>query len=69
MRMGVWIVTAVLVAACSGGGDSGDAGAKTADDEGVFDPMVGTMDRAAGVEDLSSSRKEEMDRAVEEQER
>jgi major membrane immunogen (membrane-anchored lipoprotein) len=34
-------------------------------EEGVFDPMISTMDRAAGVEDLSMSRKEEMDNAIE----
>ena len=62
---------ALAVAACSGaapdsaaektGGNAADAG----QDESVFDPMVGTMDRAAGVEELGIDRKAQTDAAVE----
>lgn len=33
-------------------------------EEGVFDPMVGSMDRARGVEDMGMDRKDEMDAAI-----
>jgi hypothetical protein len=36
--------------------------------ETVFDPMISTMDRAKGVEDINMNRKAEMDAALEEQE-
>ncbi len=35
------------------------------EDEGVFDPMVGTIDRAEGVQDLNMDRKNRMDEAIE----
>jgi hypothetical protein len=35
-------------------------------DETVFDPMIGTMDRAKSVEDLGMARKNAMDEALEE---
>ncbi len=35
----------------------------------TFGPMVGTMDRAAGVEQLNQDRKGRLDRALEESER
>lgn len=44
--------------------DKGASGASDAPEETVFDPMVGTMDRARGVEDLGMSRKDEMDAAL-----
>jgi len=50
------LFSALLVlslSACDGGKPSDKSGAQ---DEGVFDPMVGTMDRAKGVEDLTNQR-------------
>jgi hypothetical protein len=38
------------------------------EEEGVFDPMVGTMDRAKAVEGVGASRKEEMDKRLEQAE-
>jgi len=49
-------LTACL-AACSG--------EKPEEGEGVFDPMVGTMDRAKGVEDLTNQRRDNLDEAEE----
>ena len=34
-------------------------------DEGVFDPLVGTIDRAEGVQDAGTDRKSQMDEAIE----
>ncbi len=60
---------AVLLASCGDTGTTGSVGSKDAqvDKEPaptVFDPMVGTMDRAAAVEELSLSRKGELDAAI-----
>jgi hypothetical protein len=38
-----------------------------AERENVFDPMVSSMDRARGVEDINMNRKAEMDAALEEE--
>ena len=60
-----------LLAGCGDTGTTGtvtggqDAKVEEEPEETVFDPMVGTMDRAAAVEDLSMSRKDEMDEAIE----
>jgi hypothetical protein len=35
------------------------------EEEGVFDPLVGTIDRAKAVEDTNMQRKDEMDAAIE----
>ena len=66
---------AVLLASC------GDASTTTTTSAGgqdasvdeelaptVFDPMVGTMDRARGVEDLSNNRMDELNRQLAESE-
>ena len=72
MRGLLWsFALAVLLAGCGDTGTTGtatgsqDAKVEEEPEETVFDPMVGTMDRAATVEDLSMSRKDEMDEAIE----
>lgn len=57
-----------FLAACDNADGPADADAvekPAAPEETVFDPMVGTMDRAQGLEDTSRSRKDEMDAAIE----
>jgi hypothetical protein len=39
-----------------------------AEEEGVFDPMVGTLDRAAEVDELSKGRMDKLDEQLEESE-
>jgi PBP1b-binding outer membrane lipoprotein LpoB len=39
-----------------------------AENEGVFDPMVGTLDRAEAVDDLSSNRMDQLNQQLEENE-
>ena len=68
---GLLLGLSMTLAGCGGPPDdvaddeSYDAGGYEESDEGVFDPMVGTMDRARGVEDMGMSRKDEMDAALE----
>jgi len=69
MNVRIWSALAgcLLLVACGGPADSVDY--EDEDDisepeETVFDPMVGTMDRAAGVEDMGMDRKDEMDKAI-----
>jgi hypothetical protein len=68
MRGLCWSLSlAVLVASCGDAGTSAGRQDVTVDEEPaptVFDPMVGTMDRAAAVEELSLSRKGELDAAI-----
>jgi hypothetical protein len=64
---------AVLLASCGDASTTTSAGGQDAavDEElapTVFDPMVGTMDRARGVEDLSNNRMDELNRQLEESE-
>ena len=68
MKFGYWLVLgmSMVLIGCGGSADNAsDDGGYTDEDEGVFDPMVGTMDRAKGVEDMGTSRKAEMDAAIE----
>jgi hypothetical protein len=65
-------VGAILLAGCGGADEAADSAADGGSpeasaerEETVFDPMVGTMDRARGIEDLGMSRKDEMDAALE----
>ena len=73
----VWIAMfGALAVACSNG-DSGQNADTAADrpaaepearEETVFDPLVGTMDRAKGVETLSGGRMDELNKQLEESE-
>lgn len=70
----ILVVFIITLAACSNGGIEGGAtggGEESADsknasppDESVFDPMVGTLDRAEAVEDLALERKDELDQRM-----
>ena len=61
----------LALTACDGAGDTSGTKAQPAEPprETVFDPLVGTLDKAAGVEDLTMDRKEDMDAALEGAER
>lgn len=68
--LAVLIVT--LLAGCSGGDPPQPAvdaseppPAAEARDETVFDPMVGTIDRAKGVESTSADRMDELNKQLE----
>jgi hypothetical protein len=63
----------VLLAGCGDAGTTATADSQdTQVDEElpptVFDPMVATMDRARGVNDLSNNRMDELNRQLEESE-
>jgi hypothetical protein len=69
MNIRLWVVIAGfgLLVGCSNPDDvvdHEDEGDEGEVEETVFDPMVDTMDRAAGVEDLGMDRKAEMDEAI-----
>jgi hypothetical protein len=59
------LVCGVAVIACSSPSGDSDERGPTATDEGVFDPMVGTLDRAEAVEDIGLERKDEIDERME----
>ena len=72
MRELLWSLSLVmLIGGCSDpvatGAANGSQDAKPGEEPPatVFDPMVDTMDRAAAVDELSMSRKAEMDKAIE----
>jgi len=61
-----WMVMAACLGLFACGGPADEAVDNYEDDEeGVFDPMVGTIDRAEGVQDLNMDRKDRMDEAIE----
>ncbi|TDJ45439.1 MAG: hypothetical protein E2O50_01495 [Gammaproteobacteria bacterium] len=74
MRGIFWSLSlAVLLAGCGDAGTttSADSQDTQVDEERaptVFDPMIGTMDRARGVQDLSNNRMDELNRQLEESE-
>ena len=49
--------------ACGNSGSSGSSEPE-AQDEGVFDPMVETIDRAESVQDIGLDRKDQMDEVI-----
>ena len=55
------LLTGVFLVACGGG-------EKEADREGVFDPMVESIDKAKEVEDAVMKHKEEIDKRLKEME-
>jgi hypothetical protein len=63
-------VCALLISGCGSPDSAGESqpepAAPAKKEEGVFDPLVGTLDRAKAVEDTGTNRKEEMDRRLEE---
>ncbi|MBT8077876.1 MAG: hypothetical protein KJO31_04830 [Gammaproteobacteria bacterium] len=54
------LVTLFVLAACGS--------EKKAEEEGVFDPLVNTIDKAEAVEDAALKHKEEMDKRLKEME-
>ena len=65
MRNGIWILPVILLLAGCGGGDSANSdSASSPKDDSVFDPMVGTIDKAKAVEGLSADRKDELDEQI-----
>ena len=63
VRYGLLLGISLLLAGCGGSADNA-----VEEGEGVFDPMVDTIDRAQGVQDLNMDRKDEMDQALEDME-
>ena len=68
----VLILAGFFLTACGGPADeaapadeSSASEAMEDEEEGVFDPMVGTIDRAEDVQDAGVDRKDEMDEAIE----
>jgi len=62
------LAAALLVSSCSGPQEPAvaePAANETAAQESVFDPMVDTIERAEGVEDLNAERKGRLDDAIE----
>jgi hypothetical protein len=68
-----WLLILGVVAAGCSGGDSGQEPAAAiaepeAPAETVFDPMVGTIDRAKSVDGLAADRMDELNQQLEESE-
>jgi len=66
------MLAAIVLSACGGGSEPADDRAEERADsarrETVFDPLVGTMDRARGVQQTVDERAAELRRRVEESE-
>ncbi len=58
-------VALVALTACGGASNEEAADENAEAKEGVFDPMVETMDRAREVEDLVQQQKQDIDEALE----
>ena len=56
----------MLVVSCGGdnSGETRESEVRNARQDSVFDPMVGTMDRARTVDQLSADRKDELDQQI-----
>jgi len=54
------VVMTLCLAACGGGEKSAE------EEEGVFDPMVSTIDKAKAVEEITLNAKDDLDKALEE---
>lgn len=73
-HFGAAILSAILLSACGGGGEPADERAQSADSadsaprETVFDPLVGTLDRARGVQQTVDEHAAELRRRIEEDE-
>lgn len=67
-RLALLALTAVLVAACGGGGEPAAEEAEGASRETVFDPLVDTLDRSRGVQQTIDERAAEQRRRLDEAE-
>jgi hypothetical protein len=62
------VLAYMLLQGCGGSPDEGGQREPPPVDETVFGDAVGTMDRARGVEDTTLQRKQDLDRASDQQE-
>ena len=62
------VFACMLLAACGGSADEGGQREPPPIDETAFGDAVGTMDRARGVEDTTLQHKQDLDRAIDQQE-
>jgi hypothetical protein len=66
-----WLIAicAVVIGGCGSPDSASESQAESKapanKEEGVFDPLVGTLDRADSVNDITDSRKDEMDKQIE----
>lgn len=71
-HVGAAILSAIALTACGGSPEPADEraseGVENAPRETVFDPLVGTMDRARGVQQNVDQRAADLRRAIEESE-
>lgn len=67
-QVGAAVLAAIVLSACGGGSEPADERTESAPRETVFDPLVGTMDRARGVQQTVDDRAAELRRAIEESE-
>jgi hypothetical protein len=65
MRMTVVMTAMAVLLGCGGGVGEPAAQAEPADRETVFEPMIGTMDRARGVEDTLNASEQARRRQIE----
>jgi len=67
-RMMLGLSLCVLMTGCSSEQQDAANDEVLTEEEGVFDPMVGTLDRAAEVDELSKGRMDQLDEQLEESE-
>ena len=64
-RLPAVVLATIALAACGGASSDQEQQGEEVE-ETVFDPMVETIDRAHGVEDIAAQRRDELDKAIEE---
>lgn len=68
-HVGAAILSAIALSACGGAAEpAAESAERAAPRETVFDPLVGTMDRARGVQQTIDERAAEQRRRIEESE-
>lgn len=67
MKAKLTVLALATMALCACGGASSDQDELSEEvEETAFDPMVETIDRAHGVEDIAAQRRDDIDKAIEE---
>ena len=61
MRLCRLLATGVAMIVLAGCGSADESASNAAEEEGVFDDMTGTLERAEEVGDIAAGRKEQLD--------
>jgi hypothetical protein len=65
LRLGTILIAGCFLAACGSAGDDEERKPQPPVEDTAFGDMVGTMDKARGVEDTTMQHKQDTDKAIE----